>query len=172
MPYVYWVKTKDITDTSDGYIGVTSKEPSFRLEQHNKRGRFCKYANKEDLQQIILFEGSMEECFEQETIYRPNIRMGWNICVGGTGGNSGNSYVAKNGCPWMHKINATRREKFKTGKLIIHNRKDYSIQHIETKEIFKCGGIHAVAKLIGRSVPTALKFVSGLEIRNCKFIKL
>lgn len=172
MPYVYWIKTENITDTSDGYIGVTSKEPSFRLKQHNARGRFCKYAKKEDLQQIILFEGSMEECFAQETALRPDVRMGWNICVGGAGGNSGNSYIAKNGCPWINKINAIRRENFKTGKTVIHNRKDYSIQHIETKEIFQCAGIRAIAKLIGRSIPTTLKFAKGLEIRNCKFIKL
>lgn len=172
MPCVYWIKTKNIVDVNDGYIGVTSKEPSFRLKQHNKQGRFCKYAKKEDLQQIILFEGSMEECLKQEAILRPNIRMGWNIRVGGTGGNTGNSYVAKNGCPWIHKTNATRRKKFKNGKLVIHNRKNYYIQHIETKETFHCEGIRSVAKLIDRSIPTAIKFIRGLEIRNCKFIKV
>jgi len=172
MPYVYWIKTENIIDTSDGYIGVTSKDPAFRLKQHNARGRFCKYGKKEDLQQVILFEGTLEECFDHEKAFRSDIRMGWNIGVGGTGGNTGNNYVAKHGCPWMHKINANRREKFKTGKLVIHNRKNYSIQNIETKEIFQCGGSKAVAILIGCSYPTAIKWLKGSEIRNCKFIKL
>ena len=48
MPYVYWIKTENIIDTSDGYIGVTSKDPAFRLKQHNARGRFCKYGKKEE----------------------------------------------------------------------------------------------------------------------------
>lgn len=86
---VYWIKRKAMTDPYlDGYIGVTSKPASKRLDEHSKN-RYKKSHVKmaidkyDDIEIAELHSGELDECLELEFQYRPRPYIGWNICIGG-----------------------------------------------------------------------------------------
>lgn len=78
--YVYWIYDNSCKNLNDGYVGV-SNNPSFRFKTHIKKKRVPK-----DSYQLILFEGTREECFNYEKQLRPYPKIGWNNAVGGSHG--------------------------------------------------------------------------------------
>jgi len=198
VAYVYWIRTKNINSLSDGYIGVTgtkgkNKTPKKRLEEHNKKGRFCAFGTKDELIIETLFHGTDEECFAKEVELRPFERMGWNISPGGLGGDKGNSYVKQHGMPWRHKAIQTRNKRLKEGKIkvwskgkkltghhydvCVSNRKDrlpfqYQIKNEITNEIFWCFGLTEVIDKIKMSKSSAQKISKGLQVKGCPYILL
>lgn len=198
MAYVYWIRTKDINSLSDGYIGVTGtkgkkKTPEQRLEEHNKKGRFCAFGTKDELIIETIFQGTDVECFNKEIELRPQERMGWNISPGGLGGDKGNSYVKRNGMPWRYKAIETRNKRLKEGKIkvwckgkkltghhynvVVSNRKDklpfqYQIKNEITNEIFWCFGLIEVMDKIQMSKSSASKISKGLRVKGCPYILL
>ena len=198
MACVYWIRTKEISSLSDGYIGVTgtngkNKTPEQRLKEHNKTGRFCAYGTKDELIVETIFSGSDDECFFKELELRPTEKIGWNISPGGLGGNKGNSYVKRNGMPWRHKAIQTRNRKLKEGKIkiwnkgkklegynrnvCIANRKDrlpfqYQLMNEITHEICLCFGLLEIMSKIKMSKSSAQKISRGLRVTGCPYILL
>lgn len=198
MAYVYWIRTEQISDLTDGYIGVTGvglkgsmKTPEKRLKDHIKTGRFCKFAKKEELIIETIFEGSGKECFAKEKELRPSERIGWNIAPGGEGGYKGNNYVKRYGMPWREKAIQTRNTKLKEGKIkiwckgkkltgynydaVVANRKDrlpfkYEIKNELTNEICICIGLEEVMNKIRMSKSSAQKISQGKKVNGCPFI--
>lgn len=92
--YLYWIKTKDMTDiSSQGYVGVTRKL-SERLNQHNYslskevRSRyyhngFVKAFNKGGLEMVVVHCGAEDLMYSCEQVLRPKKNIGWNYAVGG-----------------------------------------------------------------------------------------
>lgn len=195
MACVYWIRTEKITDLSDGYIGVTgtngkNKTPTERLNEHNKKGRFCAYGAKDDLIVETIFSGTDEECFAKELALRPKERIGWNISPGGLGGNKGNSYVKNHGMPWRNKAIQTRNKRLKEGKItvwskgkkltghhyeaVVANRKDrlpwqYKIKNELTNEVYTCFGLTEIMEKIQKSKSSAQKISQGLRVKNCPY---
>lgn len=178
LAYVYWIRTEGMTDTGDGYVGVTSKDPETRLQQHNKKGRFCKYGSKEELRIDVLFEGAVDECFREEKRLRPTERIGWNIAPGGEGGAKGNHYVTQNGMPWAKKLHEARNKALAEGKIkVIHpNKKSganlrrrapwrYTIIDKYTNETHVVHGREGIAELIGSAIKGTKmnRFLKGLN---------
>jgi hypothetical protein len=198
MAYVYHIRTKNITSTDDGYIGVTgtnkkNKTPQQRLQEHCKSGRFVSYGQKEDLIVDVLFEGTDDFCFSKEKELRPVERMGWNISPGGEGGFKGNHYVSKHGINWRDKINETRNKKLKSGKIkiwckgkkltgknydsVVANRKDklpweYEVLNQKTNKIYKVIGYNELIKLINMSKSSITKISNGKKVKGCPFVLL
>ena len=196
MAYVYWIRTEDIKDLSDGYIGVTgtngkNKTSNERLNEHNKTGRFCAYGTKNELIIDTIFSGSDEECFAKELKLRPTERIGWNISPGGLGGYKGNHYVKQHGMPWREKIIKIRNKRLKEGKTVIwnkgkklkghhydvcvSNRKDrlpfqYKIQNEITREITLCIGLIEIMNLTTMSKSSAQKISQGLKVKGFPFV--
>jgi predicted GIY-YIG superfamily endonuclease len=91
--YVYWLHLLEHSDlTCEGYIGV-SKDPYRRLLEHKNTakkgynqnpylGRVLNKYNQQVLQTII-FQGTEQECYQQEENIRPNKNIGWNANKGG-----------------------------------------------------------------------------------------
>jgi predicted GIY-YIG superfamily endonuclease len=186
MCVVYWIRTKKVTDINDGYIGVTSKTPQKRLEEHNKKGRFCFYGKKEDLIIETLFEGSEEECFAKEKELRPSERIGWNIAPGGEGGYKGNHFVRANGMPWNKKAQEKRRQMIKEGKIKVKGSTDpevlkeagkrlkrrapwqYTIKDKYTGKLHTVFGREGISKIID-SAPVGSKINKFLYGQNDQF---
>ena len=89
---VYWKHLKDMSsDYTDGYIGI-SKNFEERQKQHHRDAfvrnsiytvheRMRMYG--EEVQTTIIFEGSINNCFDYEEKLRPRWHMGWNMAIGG-----------------------------------------------------------------------------------------
>ena len=89
---VYWKHLKDMSsDYTDGYIGI-SKNFEERQKQHHRDAfvrnsiytvheRMRVYG--EEVQTAIIFEGSINDCFDYEEELRPRWHMGWNMAIGG-----------------------------------------------------------------------------------------
>lgn len=198
MAYVYWIRTIEITNLSEGYIGVTgvgikgqSKTPEKRLKDHIKVGRFCKFAKKEQLIIETIFEGSEKECFSIEKELRPTERIGWNIAPDREGGFKGNHYVKKYGMPWREKAIKTRNKRLQEGKIkiwckgkkltghnydvVVANRKDklpfqYEIKNEITSEISLCIGLEGIMKHTSMSKSSAQKISKGLRVKGFPYI--
>ena len=89
---VYWKHLKDMSnDYSDGYIGI-SKHFEERQKQHH-RDAFVRNSiytvhermrmHGDEVQTSIIFEGSINDCFDYEEELRPRWRIGWNMAIGG-----------------------------------------------------------------------------------------
>jgi predicted GIY-YIG superfamily endonuclease len=94
MFYVYHIPNpKDIFDLQQGYVGVTSNVKS-RFYQHQQGdlivGRAIRKYNISfhDVKILFEFEDS-KSAFLKEKELRPEIKIGWNIGVGGLGGSRG-----------------------------------------------------------------------------------
>ena len=92
-------------DTSDGYIGI-SKHFKERQKQHNRDAfvRNSIYTVHERMRMYgdevmtsIIFEGSINDCFDLEEELRPRWHMGWNMAIGG--GRPGSGW--KPGRDWL-----------------------------------------------------------------------
>ena len=89
---VYWKHLKDMSsDYTDGYIGI-SKNFEERQRQHHRDAfvrnsiytvheRMRMYGD--NIQTSIIFEGSINDCFDYEEELRPRWHMGWNMAIGG-----------------------------------------------------------------------------------------
>jgi len=71
------------------YIGVTHR-PEKRWKEHYKSNRkiglFIREHNLTYDNMVIIFHGSIEECYQKELEYRPYPYMGLNESIGGMGG--------------------------------------------------------------------------------------
>lgn len=84
MSYVYWVYNEKCSDVyNDGYVGVTDYIES-RIKYHKNLNE--RIPKDFELEYMILFEGSREECFLKEEEYRPKSGIGWNGAKGGSHG--------------------------------------------------------------------------------------
>ena len=92
-------------DTNDGYIGI-SKHFEERQKQHHRDAfvRNSIYTVHERMRiygdeviTSIIFEGSINDCFDLEEELRPRWHMGWNMAIGG--GRPGSGW--KPGKDWM-----------------------------------------------------------------------
>jgi hypothetical protein len=82
MASLYWIHDGQCSDPlTEGYIGITKRNPEKRFSQHKYLGR----VPKDSIMQI-LFEGTLEECKLKEREYRPRAKIGWNDAKGGGGG--------------------------------------------------------------------------------------
>ena len=80
MSFLYWVYDNTCgCEKTSGYVGVT-EDPVKRLQNHRNSGRVPR-----DVQQIILFEGTREECVKREHKLRPSPNIGWNRKSGRAG---------------------------------------------------------------------------------------
>jgi len=196
MSYVYWIRTKNISSLNDGYIGVTgigkkNKTPQDRLKDHINKGRFCKYCKKEDLILDIIFTGTEKECFLKEKELRPKERMGWNIAPGGEGGYKGNHFVKKHGILWADKIAQTKKELYKSGKIVIWSKGKklpehlrlkniaklkqktpytYTLKNIKTNEIIKLLGFNQIINFLNVSKSSVSKLSAGKKVSGCHWI--
>jgi len=89
--YVYWIKTKEMTDmTQEGYIGI-SYCPEDRWKAHIKNckymnknhGRMKKSVNSGEAYMEILVCSDRDYCKNLERKLRPNKNIGWNFAIGG-----------------------------------------------------------------------------------------
>lgn len=82
MTCLYWIYNDECLDPKvDGYIGITENVET-RFKQHlSRNSRIPK-----NVQYKILYEGSREECFNLESVYRPSKGIGWNSAAGGKHG--------------------------------------------------------------------------------------
>lgn len=86
MYYLYWIRYQDHTDPkTQGYIGISSR-PDDRFLEH-KRGQKNKILPRvisKGASMEILLEGfSLEKALLEESKYRPEEKIGWNIAKGG-----------------------------------------------------------------------------------------
>ena len=79
---LYWIKEDTHTDPySEGYIGITKRDPDQRLYEHLTRKQL------ENVEMLVLHEGDKETISMLEEKYRPESYIGWNKSPGGlTGG--------------------------------------------------------------------------------------
>ena len=88
--YVYWIKRDCHTDPkTEGYIGVTNKSLEERFRVHSKYVKKRSHVNKaiqkyDDVDIVLLHEGTDEECLRMEHNLRPKENIGWNIAKGGS----------------------------------------------------------------------------------------
>jgi hypothetical protein len=76
MSVLYWPYNSSCSDPVDsGWIGVTEDRYARVSQLRSKCG--C------DVQTLILFEGTREECLDLERRLRPCKGIGWNKAVGG-----------------------------------------------------------------------------------------
>lgn len=98
---VYWLYNEFCTDPMiHGYVGITNNLPR-RLGQHRKRKRI-----PDNFQWKILFEGTRDECLQEELRLRPDCFVGWNVVVGGR--NSGREFGYKHKPETIEKIRQNR----------------------------------------------------------------
>ena len=89
--YVYWKHTPEMTDWSQGYIGI-SQNVEHRNKQH-ERDAFLMNSPLEVHHQMrlnegnvitdIIFEGDRQQCLDMEHELRPRWHMAWNMAAGG-----------------------------------------------------------------------------------------
>lgn len=95
---VYWLHTDSQIDyLTEGYVGVTynldvrldqHRRQCLTKKQHHKKHNGMVQAFEEDtVVADILFCGEYNECLSLEKELRPQPRVGWNLAVGGDGGN-------------------------------------------------------------------------------------
>ncbi len=100
MAFVYWIHLPEHTDvTKDGYVGFTSKTVESRFKQHRDDSIREKYKNLPIYNAMnkygnllvveTLVEGSNEYCLMIENKLRPEVKIGWNIKIGGDFGSLG-----------------------------------------------------------------------------------
>lgn len=126
--YVYAIgKVENLTPPyHDCYVGVTNN-PSRRWSLHKKSkykvGQYIRQNSLTfELNMIIIFEGTEDECFDMETAYRPISSIGLNEASGGHGGHT--SYTKERN----EKISKKHKGKVKTQEhinKIISSRKTY-----------------------------------------------
>ena len=81
---VYWLRDNTHTNPhTEGYIGITSRDPSLRLEEHLK--------SKDYIPDTYVFDilhqvDTPEEMCSIEESYRPQSHIGWNLAKGGVRG--------------------------------------------------------------------------------------
>lgn len=102
MLYLYHIRRKCHSNNfKEGYIGV-SKNPTRRLKEH-KRGSnaHLKYAFAayDDVEMVLITNGTKAEILRMEVWLRPNKKMGWNCVEGGglppTGAGGDNNFYGK-----------------------------------------------------------------------------
>ena len=93
--YHKYIEGMDINN--EGYVGV-SKNYEKRMHQHNmtayvkEEGYVVHKAMRKyafDIKTKIVFNGSIQECYDEEERLRPRFRMGWNLAKGGGSVGSG-----------------------------------------------------------------------------------
>lgn len=93
--YLYWTRSPDHTDfMSQGYVGI-SFDYKNRLRQHISNSKHRRYnlefkkllSSGSCLMEVILV-ADRNYCLDIERILRPNMNIGWNIAIGGDGGNT------------------------------------------------------------------------------------
>lgn len=94
MSYVYWLHLESHSDiTSEGYIGITSKQPTTRFSEHKSASKTCdsiihramrKYGA--DIKLTVLLEADLDYCKYIEFTLRASERIGWNMAIGGLSG--------------------------------------------------------------------------------------
>jgi hypothetical protein len=79
---LYWIKEDTHTDPySEGYIGITKRDPDQRLHEHLTRKQL------ENVEMLVLHEGDKQSISLLEESYRHESYIGWNKSPGGlTGG--------------------------------------------------------------------------------------
>lgn len=103
MAFVYWIHHVDHTDVfTGGYVGYTSKTVEQRWKGHFKESRRSRCLNYpvynairkcgKDVIITTLIEGSEDYCSEFETKLRPQVKIGWNLHVGGNKGFRGSTH--------------------------------------------------------------------------------
>lgn len=98
---------KNPNDLSLGYIGVTSRDPKERFQEHQE-GSFIvgkairKYQIHPDKIKVLFEFENKDDAFDKEEELRPTIKIGWNIGKGGLGGSRG---------PCSEKVKALMSEK-------------------------------------------------------------
>lgn len=93
---LYWICEPSHDDVfTQGYVGI-SYDPEYRLKQHialskgnriSRHPEFTKALVSGSYNHQILLIASREYCMSVERILRPSIGLGWNIAIGGDGGN-------------------------------------------------------------------------------------
>lgn len=94
MCHVYWIHLDTHSDIlTEGYIGITSKTPSVRFNEHKCAAKSSdsiihrairKYGKQ--LKISTLLEGSLDYCLSIEETLRPTENIGWNMAIGGLSG--------------------------------------------------------------------------------------
>lgn len=112
--YLYHIRRKGM-ELSEGYIGVTTNSTR-RFDQHlrdaknkNRRNRNYHLYNAirkyEDIEFVVIQEGTEEEILQMEFTLRPEPNMGWNQAVGGS---------HNGGCTWKGKKRPEHSEAMKS----------------------------------------------------------
>lgn len=89
---VYWIHLPNTNIKKDGYVGVTNNFKT-RMNAHKSDAKYGRHRNNylqnvinkynDQLIYEIIFEGSEEGCYQIEEYFRPDIKIGWNISIGG-----------------------------------------------------------------------------------------
>lgn len=84
---VYHIHEKGNTNINEGYVGITRRSLSYRLEQHfcSKRpvGAILRAKGKENIEIDQLAMLPKEAALEMEYQLRPDVNLGWNVRAGG-----------------------------------------------------------------------------------------
>lgn len=84
--FIYWIHYPYHSDIlSQGYIGVTNRDPNQRLKEH-KMGNNNTLKNALKKNEVILdiiLEANAITCLSLEKTLRSNYKIGWNIATGG-----------------------------------------------------------------------------------------
>ena len=88
---VYWKHTPEMTDWSQGYIGISSRYEQ-RMAEHDRDAYLMNSPlevhhqmrlNEGNVITDIIFESSRELCLAKEKALRPRWHMAWNMAAGG-----------------------------------------------------------------------------------------
>jgi len=87
--YVYWYRLNTYNNPfTEGYIGVTN-DLARRHKEHMRTKTKTHFSNavqkhgKVNIIREVLFEGSKQEAYQVEEIYRQACNIGWNSAIGG-----------------------------------------------------------------------------------------
>ena len=93
MPVIYWIRYPEHKDfLLEGYIGITDNLP-YRIKVHKKnaiknpispKDRALIGPRSHEIVVDIIFEGTANECADEEMRLRPSKEIGWNLSAGGS----------------------------------------------------------------------------------------
>jgi len=174
MYYLYWIRYPDHTDPkTQGYIGISSR-PDDRFLEH-KRGQKNKILPRvisKGASMEILLEGlSLEKALLEESKYRPEEKIGWNIARGGDIPPSKKGHKYKEGKQILKGSQRTDAQKLASlqqkclaevhGTKVCHKKKRTNL----TKNAFT-KVLNSIPKKKQRSILACLKeqYLSGCEL--------
>lgn len=126
--HVYWLHLESHTDiTAEGYIGITTIGVEERYKRHLSAARGgvrksrinnCINGYGDKIRVTTLLVSTQEYCQAIELKLRPAEKIGWNLCVGGSGTRAG----AFNTPEHIAKASASNRGKVRSPSTVEQNR--------------------------------------------------